>query len=264
MLKKILSGHFVLRPVAGLIGLLLTSPPLLAHDREHEEEPLGAAVILIELTDNDIELQLFADAFDWTRLQVFDPRDRSIFDTRSQGRLTRQGGMSELAFASEPSHYLVDEPDFDESVERFLRRWPEGEYEFRAFRRGLPPLESDAYFSHTLAALSEITSPLEDEEVDPRVPLVIEWERVTERFIGDGPIDIIEYQVIVNQEEPQRAASWIDGHTRRTLANLPGDVTVFRLPPEALIPNAEYEIEVLSIAANGNASIGVVAFATSD
>jgi hypothetical protein len=236
-----------------------------ADDGDEDETPLGAAVILIELTDNDIELQVFADAFDWTRLQVFDPRERKIVDIRSRGRLTRQGGLSELAFASEPSHYLEDEPDFDESVERFLRRWPEGEYEFVAYRAGdLGPLESDAILSHVMADLPEVVWPLEDAEVDPNATLLIDWDPVTERFIGDGPIEIIEYQVIVNQESPERDMPWIDGSTRRTLANLPGDVTEFHLPPEALEPNAEYEIEVLAIAANGNASIGVLTFTTTD
>jgi len=249
----------------GLIALLTLSSISFADDGDENETPLGAAVILIELTDNDIELQIFADAFDWRRLQVFDPKDRRIFDTRSRGRLTRQGGLSELIIASEPSHYLEDEPDYDESVEKFLRRWPEGEYEFLAHRTGdLGPLESDAYLSHVMADLPVVLWPLEDAEVDPNATLLIDWDPVTERFIGDGPVEIFEYQVIVNQESPERSMSWIDGGTRRTLANLPPDVTEFHLPPEALEPNAEYEIEILAIASNGNASIGVSPFTTSE
>jgi hypothetical protein len=173
--------------------------------------------------------------------------------------------LSELTFASEPSHYLEDEPDFDESVKAFLRRWPEGEYEFLAHRTGeLGPLESDAYLSHIMPALPEVVWPLEDQEVSPSATLQIVWEPVDSRFIGDGPIEIVEYQVIVNQETPPRAAPWIDGGTRRTLANLPGDVTEFNLPPEALVPNATYEIEILAIADNGNASIGVLPFSTTE
>ena len=56
---------------------------------DDNETPFGAAVVIIELTDNDIELQVFADAFDWTRLQIFDPRERLIFDTKARGRLRR-------------------------------------------------------------------------------------------------------------------------------------------------------------------------------
>ena len=40
--------------------------------------------------------------------------------------------MSEMFWASEPSHFLDDEPNFDEPIEAFLQRWPEGVYEFEA------------------------------------------------------------------------------------------------------------------------------------
>jgi len=39
--------------------------------------------------------------------------------------------------------------------------------------------------------------------VDPN-DAAIEWEPVTTRFIGSGPIDIAGYQVIVEQVEPFR------------------------------------------------------------
>jgi len=95
-------------------------------DEDKNETPFGAAVVIIELTDNDIELQVFADAFDWTRLQMVDPNERMIFDTKARGKLGRQGGLSEIVFASEPSHFLEDEPEFDESIigvePKFLKR----------------------------------------------------------------------------------------------------------------------------------------------
>ena len=182
-------------------------------DRGREpEEPFGAAVILIELTDNDIELQVFADAFDWTRVQIFDPRDRKIFDVGARGRLRRQGGMSEIVFASEPSHYLVDEDNFDEPIVDFLRRWPAGVYEFEGRRTmGQPDIESEAVLSHVLPALPEVLAPAEDAVVPFDQPLLIAWTPVTEQFtgedgtlptFGDGTVTIIEYQVIVNQEAP--------------------------------------------------------------
>lgn len=126
--------------------MLAVSPFVLAHDADDEmEEPFGAAVVIIGLTDNDIELQVFADAFDWNRLEIFDPRERRIFDTKARGRLLRQGGLSEMVFAPEPSHYLADEDNYDEDVEDFLKRWPEGCYEFEGQRVDGPgPLDSEA------------------------------------------------------------------------------------------------------------------------
>lgn len=258
-----------------LIGLLTlaSSPPVLAEmDDDEMEEPFGAAVIIIELTDNDIELQVFADAFDWDSLQIFDPRDRRVFATQARGRLRRQGGLSELTAASEPSHYLNDEDDYDEEVEDFLRRWPEGYYEFEGHRLGgLGRLSSEAYLSHKLAALPVVIAPEEDAVVPFDAPLRIAWDPVTEQYtgedgtlptFGDGTATIVEYQVIVNQETPPRGNPWIDGGTRRSLTNLPGDVTEILIPPEMLEPDATYEIEILAIEANGNASIGVLPFST--
>lgn len=77
--------------------MLAVSPFVLAHDADDEmEEPFGAAAVIIRLTDNDIELQVFADAFDWNRLEIFDPRERRIFDTKARGRLLSQGGLTEM------------------------------------------------------------------------------------------------------------------------------------------------------------------------
>jgi len=235
-------------------------------------EPYGAAVVIIELTDNDIEMQMFADAFDWSRLQINDPGGRLIFGTRSRGRLQRQGGLSELTFASEPSHYLDDEPDYDEEVEDFLNRWPEGYYGFKGRRvRGMGPLSSEAYLSHKLPALPEVTAPEEDAIVPFDLPLLISWDPVTEQYTGegdtllthgDGTVSIIEYQVIVNQETPERTQPWIDGGTRPALLNIPGEYTQIVIPPEVLEPAATYEIEILAIEENGNVSIGVLSFST--
>lgn len=257
-----------------LTGLLIMATSPFAHadkDDDANEEPFGAAVIIIELTDNDIELQVFADAFDWKRLQIFDPNERLIFDTKARGRLRRQDGLSELAFASEPSHYLVDEDDYDEDIEDFLRRWPQGDYEFEGRRvDGLGPLDSEAYLSHVLAALPEVTSPEEEATVPFDEPLLIEWGEVKTSFFDDAvPVDVIEYQVIVNQETPKRSKPWIDGDTRRALINLPADICEsdvcgILVPPEVLEAGATYEIEILAIEASGNSSIGVLEFETED
>jgi hypothetical protein len=252
------------RVLCGVLALAI-SPFVLA---DHDETPFGAAVIIIELTDNDIELQVFADAFDWTRLEIFDPRDRKVFDTKARGRLKRQGGMSEMFWASEPSHYLVEEDNFDEPVAAFLARWPEGEYDFEGRTTIGVDLESEAYLSHVLAALPEIVAPLpvgdEPPVVDVGMPLLIDWEPVTTRFIGDGPVEIFEYQVIIDQVDPERIMAWVDGGTRSALINVPPDVTELTVPPEFLLPGTSYEFEVLAIEASGNSSISVGEFDTSD
>ena len=126
-------------------------------------------------------------------------------------------------------------------------------------------LEGEAILTHVLPALPEIIAPVSATDDPPLVDrnnLVIEWEPVTTRFIGDGPVDIIEYQVILDQVDPLRAEPWVDGKTRRALINLPGLVNRLKVPPEFLLPGASYEFEILAIEASGNSTISTGEFVT--
>jgi hypothetical protein len=117
-----------------------------------------------------------------------------------------------------------------------------------------------------LPELPEITAPISNNDDPPvvdRSNLVIEWEPVTTRFIGDGPIEIIEYQVILDPVD-ERAQPWVDGKTRRALINLPGSATSCTVPPEFLLPNALYDFEVMAIEASGNATISTGEFMTGE
>jgi hypothetical protein len=205
-------------------------------EEQDDSVPFGAVTVIIELTDNDIELQIFVDGSGrWKNLEIFDPRERRIFDLRPKSRLRRQG-MSELFFASNPSPF----PEDDE------------------IRGG--ELEGEAVLSHVLPALPKIVAPVSEGDEPPIVDvdaLVIEWEPVTTRFIGEGSVEIIEYQVILDQVDPLRDEPWVDGKTRRALINLPGTVTRLTVPPEFLVSGASYEFEVLAIEASGNSTISV-------
>ena len=249
---------------AAMVMTFLAGPALAEDDNEL---PFKITSLIIELTDNDIELQAFVDGVEWRRLQVIDPNERKIFNLSAQRNLRRQGGLSELFFASEPTHYLEDEPDFDGTIERFLARFPEGEYEFEGVTVNGDELEGEAILTHVLPALPEIIAPVADGDDPPVVDpnnLVIDWEPVTTRFIGDGPVEIFEYQVILDQVEPVRVAPWIDGETRRALINLPASVTELTVPPEFLLPGSEYEFEILAIEVSGNVTISVGEFVTSE
>ena len=61
----------------------LLAGPAFAEDTE-DEQPFGATSLIIELTDNDIELQVFVDGVEWKRLQIFNPNGRRIFNLRTQ------------------------------------------------------------------------------------------------------------------------------------------------------------------------------------
>ncbi len=249
------------------IALAATTSPAFADD-DGDEVPFPVAVMIIELTEEDIELQIFADGH-WGNLKITDPRDRRIFASRTRGKLRRQNGVSEIFFASVPSHYLEEEPNFDEPIEDFLARWPEGLYEFESTSLDGDDYESEVVFSHRMPALPEIVAPVSDVEdevviVSAHEPLLIDWDAVTTDFIAGDAVTIAEYQVIVDQVEPERTVPWVDGSTRRALINLPGDITEVTVGAEFLRPESVYEFEILAIEVNGNSTISVGEFETGE
>ena len=241
--------------------------PLLAANDDNEL-PFKATSIIFETTEDDIELQAFVDGNAWKTLKIETPKGRKIFDLRTQRKLGRQG-LSELHFASEPDHFpeeaLAPSDEANEVVKAFFRKFPAGNYEVEGRTVDGNELEGDATLTHVLPALPEIVNPVSMTDEPPLVDpfnLVIEWNQVTTRFLGDGPVDIIEYQVILDQVEPQRTIPWIDGSARRGLVNVPGNVTRLTVPPEYLLPDTLYDFEVLAIEASGNTTISVGEFMT--
>ncbi len=235
--------------------------------KQEDEKPFGATAVIIETTDNDIELQVFVDGTRWKTLEIFTPDDRRVFNLKTRKNIRRQGGLSELFFASEPTHYLENAPNFDGTIEAFLARFPAGVYEFEGQTGKGGELVGDATLTHVLPELPVIIRPVMDGDDPPVMDLdniVIEWEPVTTRFIGDGPVDIVEYQVILEQDEPLREEPWVDGVSRRALINLPASVTSLKVPPEFLLPNTPYNFEVMAIEASGNSTISEGEFVTAE
>lgn len=252
----------------GLIAMFVATSCLVAsgaalaeRDRDdHEDErPLNVANILIETTDNDIELQVFVDDAEWTSLNISDPKGRRIFRLNTRGRLGRQG-MTEMGFASNPTHFPEDAdpsgPEVAQVIKRFLRRFPAGEYEMEAetLDEGLE-LESNPILTHDLPALPEIVEPVSDTEELPVLDsrdAVIAWEPVTTQYLGSGSVEITGYQVIVEQVSP----------FRKLVINLPADATSTSIQPEFLEPDQLYDFEVVAFEVSGNATISVGEFLT--
>ena len=77
----------------------------------------------INATDHDGGIQVFLDADQWKRMSIFDP-DGGGLTSLTDGIMAKQGG-TELFIESA-------EPTFDElPLDKLLRRWPAGRYEFR-------------------------------------------------------------------------------------------------------------------------------------
>ena len=253
--------------LACVLCFTLPTSPLLATNDDNEL-PFKATSIIFETTEDDIELQAFIDGNQWKRLKIEAPNERKIFDLSTQRKLGRQG-LSELTFASEPDHFpeeaLTPSDEANEVVREFLAKFPAGVYEFEGKTVDGKELEGEAMLIHVLPALPEITAPISFTDEPPVVDknnLIIKWNPVTNQFLNNGPVEIIEYQIILDQVEPQRTTSWIDGTARRGLINVPGTVTQLTVPPEYLLPNTLYDFEVLAIEASGNVTISVGEFMT--
>jgi hypothetical protein len=103
--------------------------------------------------------------------------------------------------------------------------------------------------SHTVPAMPEILSPVEDSVVDP-ASLTVSWEPVTE----PAGIEIGSYQVIVARE--QRAERVLE-------ASVDPGVTSLGIPAEFLDPGTDYKVEVLAKERSGNQTITEIPFSTS-
>lgn len=257
----------IIMTLTGALFLTLPMSPLLA-TAEDSALPFKATSIIIETTDNDIELQAFVDGGPVKKLQIYDRRERKIFNLNTQRKLGRQG-LSELTFASEPDHFpeeaLAPSDEANEVVQAFLKKFPAGVYEFEGKTVDGLELEGEATLTHVLPALPEIVAPISFTDDPPVVDpnnLVIEWNPVTIQFLNDNPVEIIEYQIILDQVEPLRTTSWIDGLARRGLINVPGNVTSLTVPSQYLLPGTLYDFEVLAIEASGNVTISVGEFMT--
>lgn len=226
---------------------------------------LGAAAVVIELTDNDIEFQAFTDG-SYTNVALFNPAGIQIYKTNAQRKLRTQGGLTDHFFASVPTHYLEDEPEFDGTIEEFLGRFPEGTYTFLGSDLDGAPVTGEATLNHVFAALPEIVTPVQGDTppIVDRNNVVIDWEPVTTQFDGSGPVDVVEYQVVVEHETLRRPRALIDGTNRKMVVNLTSNVTRLRVPATFMLPNTEYAFEIIAAEATGsNTSISAGSFVTS-
>ena len=81
--------------------------------------------------------------------------------------------------------------------------------------------------------------------------VTVMWESVTTQFedcgeLLDGEIEIVGYQVIVEQEDPL---------LRVFSADVTFDVTSIVIPASFMLPGADYKFEVLAIEESGNQTL---------
>ena len=211
--------------------------------------PLEASTMIIEYNSSaeDIGIQFFLDSDGWREVEIFDPKGVEIFSAETSGRLTRQGGGTELFLESvEPT---IDELPFDQ----FFRRFPKGTYRFRAHDNAGNLLLGSARFTHNIPAGPELITPVgvNGAECATNVPLpaLIAWEPVMTSNFG-LPLEIVGYEVIV------------EGGDVNFDVKFPADIQELTVPDGLLEPATDYVFEVLAVAKGGNQTITEGCFRT--
>lgn len=203
--------------------------------------------IEVNATDGDAGIQVFIDADPWKWMDIYDPYGKLIFRSITRGRFAKQGG-TELFMESA-------EPNFSElTLEKFLQRFPEGIYRFRGRGMEGETLVGSAKLTHHLPAGPELVTPLEGQGlVDPNNAVVM-WQPVG----APNGSPIIGYQVLVVQLKsnfPAIPKVVLD-------VMMPATATSMAVPQGFLIPDTEYEWEVLAIEASGNQTLSTAFFRT--
>jgi hypothetical protein len=211
--------------------------------------PLSDARLKIEAnaTDSDAGIQVFIDADPWKEMKILDPRGKVIFESETSGRLGKQGG-TELFLESA-------EPEFSElPFEEFLKRFPEGTYQFRGIGLEGERYVGEATLTHNVPDGPVLVSPLEGDGLQDPDHTVLIWEPVE----APNGSPIIAYQVLVVQPEtdfPALPKVSLD-------MMMPATATSLTVPAGFLLPDTEYEWEVLAIEASGNQTLSSSFFTT--
>lgn len=192
-------------------------------------------------TDEDLGLQLELGAEPWKYLKIYDPDGDKILEVEGKNTL-KDLGLSDLCFES-------NEPSFDEmSYEEILASFPEGEYRFVGRTIEGDKLVGTAELTHDIPDAPVISSPEEDEEIDPS-DFEVSWLPVT----TPSGIQIEAYQVIVTNT---------DDEFFRYDVRVPGDRTSLTVPEDFFEAGMEYELEVLAVEESGNQTISRLLFTT--
>lgn len=210
---------------------------------------LKDARLKIELnaTAGDAGIQVFIDADPWKSMDIYDPFGRLVFRSTTYGRFAKQGG-TELFLESA-------EPNFSElTLAEFLKRFPQGQYQFRGKGTKGETFVGTATLTHNLPAGPQLVWPVEGAGLVDANNATLMWKSV------DAPngSPIVGYQVLIVQIQssfPAIPKVALD-------VTMPASATSMAVPPGFLLPGTQYEWEVLAIEAGGNQTLSTSFFQT--
>jgi hypothetical protein len=181
--------------------------------------------------------------------------------TSAEATTGNANGAAESAPATARAAARARDAILDEHVDppfEFLDRFPEGTYRFERRTTEHVRIVGEAEFTHAIPAGPVIVSPVSGNEEPPVVDpadFTIEREPVTETYFGEPEIEIVSYELTIEQEEPLR--------TLKVL--LPPSRTSFRVPEDFFEQSGtEHKFEILAKEASGNQTITEGEFVTID
>ena len=239
------------------LALLATTPASWARDANEADEPAPGSNIVklkdsrlkIELnaTAGDAGIQVFIDSDPWKSMDVYDPFGRLVFRSTTRGRFAKQGGTELFLESAEPNFSQL-------TLAEFLKRFPEGKYEFRGNGIAGETFVGTANFTHNLPAAPQLISPIEGGPLVDANNAVMKW-------IPVGPANgspIVGYQVLIVQVQssfPAIPKVALD-------VTMPASATSMSVPAGFLLANTRYEWEVIAIEASGNQTLSTSFFQT--
>jgi hypothetical protein len=233
--------------VAALVLGIGLAPRLSADDDDDDDDDrnvveLEDAAVFIEWnsTDTDFGIQFFWDGEGWTKMKVKNEDGDTVLKVKTYNNVKDQS-LTEAMFESR------EPPASELSMKQFLKRFPEGEYEFSGKTFEGDKLVGEADFSHTLAEPTEIVSP-EADSVQDSDGFTIEWTEVTEDL--DGNEIEVEFYVVVLENTGDDEATELE-------IVVPGDAdTELEIPAQFITPESTYKVEIIvQEAESGNRTI---------
>jgi hypothetical protein len=250
----------LLVPVVALI-LGAAAPELWAggrgHDNDNEDELEFEETwfnIEFNFSDQDLGVRGFVDGEPWKEVEIENPKGRTIAEVEAEKSMAKQG-FAELFFES-------GEPTLDEvSIKKFLRRFPEGTYEFEGETIEGDEIEGEADFTHVIPCGPDNLLATNS------IPIVITWEPVTQVVDLDSTYDnvdcedsddleIVGYRVEVEWEEVLNEGTEDEEEIKHRFGiDLKADQFQVTVPPEFIPPGQDYQFEVLAVEVSGNQTI---------
>lgn len=248
----------LLVPMIALI-LGISAPVVWADDDDDDELEFEETWFNIEFnfSDQDLGVRGFVDGEPWKEVEIEDPNERTVAKIKGKKSMKEQG-FAELFFES-------GEPTLEEvSIKQFLKRFPEGTYEFEGETIEGDEIEGEAEFTHVIPCGPAGLSAAGD-------PIVITWDFVTQVVDLDNSefdnvscidpedpedLDIVSYRVEVEWEEVLNEGTEDEEEIKHRFGiDLKADQNSVTVPPEFIPLGQEYQYEVLVVEASGNQTI---------